>query len=78
LSFDDWDGYERLLQPNHEICLDEWLHFVSQETPDYMEEHQEAIDEDEQQFRVYMMAYGADKEYLVNPDVKYDLDGRIR
>lgn len=58
--------------------MDKWLHFVSQDTPEYMEEHQEAVEQVEEEFQAYMMAYGIEAENLVNPTVKYDANGLVK
>lgn len=51
---DDWDGIELLLGDKQD---DDWINFVSQETPDCMYDH-------------WQNMYEADKEYrLANPDL---------
>lgn len=71
MALDDWNGMERFLSgPNGE-----WFNFVSQSTPEYIESHQECLEELESQRDAYLMAYGLDAENLVDPSVKYDSEG---
>lgn len=49
---------------------DEWLNLVSSSTPSYVEEHQEAVEKVEQNFRTYILVYGVESENLVKSKQK--------
>jgi len=75
VSLEDWNGLDQFLAGNQ--SNQEWFHIVMQDKPDYVEEHEEALDQLEQYRDAYMMAYGIESEHLVNPETKYNTGGLV-
>jgi len=74
MSLEDWDGLEVFLSNGNP---EENMWMTMQETPSYMEPHQEALDTLEGYRDAYMMAYGIEHEHLINPDTKYNTEGLV-
>lgn len=73
MSLDDWNGMQRFLSDE----TGAWLNFTSQSTLECVEEHQEAVERNKELEDLYMSVYGDEVYRMVNPDVKYDYEGRL-
>lgn len=65
----DWNGIDMFMSGNQ--TGEEWLHLVSNNKPQAVEEHEKALEKLGELRQAYMMAYGKDSYDLINPSTKY-------
>lgn len=73
MSLEDWSGVDQFMSGQE--SGDEWIHFVMQDTPSYMESHRDATAEAADLRQAYMMAYGEENYDLIDPSTKYSSEG---